>query len=115
MQDANSMGGKTKIALVGPNFFSYIQAIRDELIKRGYPCVYFDERHSNSITAKIAYRLNISSLVRRRRDQRLEKMLSDIVQFGATDVYLISVEVITGRFCRIIAFTWYSRSFVHVG
>lgn len=91
-----------RIALVGPNFFSYVQAIRDEFIARGYPCSYFDERHSNSISAKITYRLQLTSLLKRQRDRHLAEMLKRILADGTTDVFLINTEVATPKFVQAL-------------
>lgn len=87
-----------RISLIGPNFFSYIQAIRDELIKRGFPCSYFDERHSNSLIAKILYRLGLTAILRYKRDRHLSHILDQIIENRITDVFLIDVEVITPLF-----------------
>jgi hypothetical protein len=86
------------LTLIGPDFFSYIQAIRDELIKRGYVCYYKDERHSNSIITKIAYRLQLTNILKSKRDIHLSKILKEIFSNGTTDVYLIDIEVITTEF-----------------
>lgn len=93
---------KKSIALIGPNFFSYIQAIRDEFIVRGYPCRYFDERHSNSISAKIAYRLQLTSLLKKRRDKHLAEILEQILAEGSTDVFLIDTEVVNPAFVKAL-------------
>lgn len=93
---------KKSIGLVGPNFFSYIQAIRDEFIDRGYPCIYFDERHSNSINAKIAYRLKINSILKNQRDRHLEEILEQIIGNNLTDVFLIDTEVVTPEFVKTL-------------
>lgn len=97
-----SFGIEKRIALVGPNFFSYIQAIRDEFIIRGYPCIYYDERHSNSIRAKIAYRLQLTSLLKKRRDIHLAEILEKIIAEGTTDVFLIDTEVVNSTFVKAL-------------
>lgn len=93
---------KIRIALIGPDFFSYIQAIRDEFIIRNYPCRYFDERHSNSISVKIAYRLKLASILKNRRNQHLAKILEQIIADETTDVFLIDTEVITPEFVKTL-------------
>ncbi len=91
-----------RIALVGPNFFSYIQAIRDEFIARGFSCTYYDERHSNSIGAKIAYRLHLDTFIKRHRDRHLSEVLKKIIADGTTDVYLIDIEVVNTDFVKAL-------------
>jgi len=89
-----------RISLIGPNFFSYVQAICEEFISRGYPCQYFDERHSNSIATKIAYRLRLHSLLKHKRDQHLSTIRDQIILSKATDVFLINVEVVDPTFVK---------------
>lgn len=96
---------KIQISLIGPDFFGYIQSIRDELIQRGYQCFYFDERHSNSIFNKIAYRLKFTKILQKNRDLHLLNILKEIANSGTTDVYLIDVEVITTAFVSALRAT----------
>jgi hypothetical protein len=90
--------GAKKIALIGPDFFNYTQSIRDEILKREYNCTYFDERHSNSLITKIAYRLQINFLVKKMRDQHFNKIYENIVKNSFTEVFLIDTEVVTAEF-----------------
>lgn len=89
---------KPNIALIGPDFFSYVQSVRDEFIRRGYRCVFYDERHSNSIFSKIAYRLKLTFIVRSKRDSHINKILEDIIQQKTEHVFLISTEVVDRNF-----------------
>jgi len=91
-----------RIALIGPNFFSYTEGIRLTFLKRGIFCVNFDERHSNSIIAKILYRLQIHSLFRRKRNKHLEKIFSSLVDLNISDVFLINTEAISSQFIRLL-------------
>lgn len=90
----------TKIAIIGPSFFSYVQAIRDEFRKRGLSCQSFDERHSNRILAKIIYRLNLTWLQQKQRDRHLDRILQEISIQNFTDVLLVDVEVIDKEFVQ---------------
>jgi hypothetical protein len=89
-----------KIAVVGPNFFSYMHAIRDQFRSLGIESEYFDERHSNSIPAKICYRLNISLLIGNKRQEHLNKLMNSIFDGVFTDVLLIDVEVVDKSFIQ---------------
>ena len=99
-------GGKPaterRIALTGPDFFSYIQAVRDEFIRRGYPSKYHDERHSNSVWTKIAYRLQFASHLKVQRQRHLDSIRREILADGTTDLYLISTEVINLEFVQAL-------------
>ena len=107
-----------RITLMGPDFFSYVQAIRDEFIKRGYPSSFADERHSNSVLAKIAYRMQWGSVLKRQSEQHLNDILQRIRTDGTTDVYLINTEVATPEFvsqlhalgARVHIYMWDSTS-----
>jgi hypothetical protein len=102
MNGAASSPEPRRIALIGPEFFSYVQAIRDEFIARGYPCRFYDERHSNSIFAKGAYRLQWSFLQKTRRDRHLAEIRRQIETDGTTDVFLINPEVVTVEFVQAL-------------
>jgi hypothetical protein len=98
----NKNNSETVIALIGPDFFSYIQAIRDEITLRGYKCYYYDERHSNTIFSKIAYRLKLKLLIGEQRDRHLKILINKILANKTTDVFLIDVEVIDPNFVNIL-------------
>ena len=51
---------KKKLMVIGPQFFSYTDAITAEIIKRGFFCSVFNQLHSDNIFTKIIYRLNLS-------------------------------------------------------
>jgi hypothetical protein len=89
-----------KVALVGPNFFSYIQAIRGKLTQRGFESQYFDERHSNGIVAKILYRIGFYSKFAARKNRHLDELCERILQEGFGAVVLITVEVCDRRFVQ---------------
>ncbi len=87
-----------KIAIVGPDFFSYMHAIRDEFRRQSIPCEYFDERHSNSISSKIAYRLGLTWFINKKRKEHLSNLREKVIGGNFTDVMLISVEVVDRGF-----------------
>jgi hypothetical protein len=92
----------TKIAIIGPSFFSYVQAIRNEFQKRGVFCQSYDERHSNSILAKIVYRLDLTWLIAKKRVQHLNRIIQDISGQKFTDVLLVDVEVVDKEFVKTL-------------
>ena len=92
-----------KIAVVGPNFFSYIQAVRDELSRRNIYSEYFDERHSNTVFAKIAYRLGFSFLTKRSSEYYLDSLIDEIIKNSFTDVLFFSIEIINEAFLEKLA------------
>lgn len=84
---------EAKIALVGPNFFSYIQAIRLSFTGKGYETEFFDERHKNTIINKILYRLGFYERFPAAKRRHLDGIAQTILAQGYTDVLLIDVEV----------------------
>lgn len=93
---------KRRFALIGPSFFSYIQAIRNGLVAKGFNSDYFDERHANSILVKILYRLGFYSIFSRRKDRHLREILAKVLDGKFTDVLLIDVEVCNLRFVNFL-------------
>jgi len=87
------MTEQRRYALIGPNFFAYIQAIRQNLEQRGIPSAFFDERHANSIPVKILYRLGYYHRFQGRKRQHLDGIAQQVIGGGYTDAYLIDVEV----------------------
>lgn len=80
------------LAIVGPNFFSYTEAIAAEFARRGFAVSTYDEKRSNSVAAKAACRLGIHSRARLRR--HLDELAGRIITSGAEEVLLVGVEVI---------------------
>ncbi len=87
------MSQVSKIALVGPRFFSYIEAIRSSFVERNFRAEFFDERHSNSILSKILYRVGFFEFFPYRKRKHLEGIRNRIISEGFTHVVLIDVEV----------------------
>ena len=50
-----------RVAVIGPSFFSYVQAIAETFRARGFPVEVFDEKHSNRPLAKLRYRRRLYS------------------------------------------------------
>lgn len=96
------MDSNVRIALVGPSFFSYCEAIRDEIQARGIPCTFYDERHSNTVLAKIAYRLQMRWFHKRAAARHLAAIRDGILGSAVTDVILINVEVVTPAFVETL-------------
>jgi hypothetical protein len=94
------MTTRKKIALVGPSFFSYIEAIRGKLAQRGFESRFFDERHSNGILVKILYRIGFYSKFTARKDRHLDEVCAQIFAAGFEAVVLIDVEVCDRRFVQ---------------
>ncbi len=91
------MQDRRKVALVGPSFFSYVEAIRQRLLDRSIGAEFFDERHSNSVPVKILYRIGFYALFPSRKNRHLDDIAARIVQDGFTDALLIDVEVCDTR------------------
>lgn len=91
-----------QIALVGPSFFSYIDAITKCFGTKGYSAKFFDERHSNAKRTKILYRLGFYEMFEGRKRRHLDGVARAIIEGGFTDVLLIDVEVCDGEFVQAL-------------
>lgn len=87
-----------RLAIVGPSFFSYVQAVVDEFNRRGIPAVEFDERPSNRVIDKVIYRLGLGRTRRAAKRRHLDAILDGIRGQRCTDILLISVEVVDRSF-----------------
>jgi hypothetical protein len=98
--NTTAMIASRKVALVGHGFFSYIYAIRDRLAERGFEVGFFDERHANSVSVKILYRLGFYSIFQARKHRHLDQIAGQVVEDKYTDVLLVDVEVCDRRFVQ---------------
>ena len=87
-----------RLAVVGPTFFSYTQAIAGEFRARGFEVAEFDEKHSNRNIAKIMYRLGLGFNPLSPQPRHLSEMADRIIAGGLSDVFLVGVEVISRAF-----------------
>jgi len=87
-----------RLAIVGPTFFSYVQAVANEFRARGIEVAEFDEKHSNHNLAKIMFRLGLGFNPLSPQPRYLDEMADRIIADGFTDVLLISTEVISRTF-----------------
>jgi len=92
------------LAIIGPSFFYYVQAVVEEFRRRGIEAVEFDERHSNRAIDKVIYRLRLDHGAFSPKRKHLARILDEIRTARSTDVLLISVEVVDRDFVsRLIA------------
>jgi hypothetical protein len=107
-----------KLAIVGPTFFSYVQAVAAEFARRGIEIGEFDEKQSNRKRAKIIYRLGLGFSVLSSQPRYLMELADRIIAGQFTDVLLVSVEVINRAFVaklvesglRVHLYMWDSRA-----
>jgi len=83
-----------KIALIGPEFFSYMTSINNEIRERGMDCCFFDERYSNSLLPKILYRFNLSFFISYKKNRHINNIMTSILRNKIEHVVLICVETI---------------------
>jgi hypothetical protein len=87
-----------RLAVVGPTFFSYTQAIAAEFRRRGIEVAEFDEKQSNRKRAKIMYRLGLGFSPLSAQPRYLSELADRIIAGGFGDVFLVGVEVISRAF-----------------
>lgn len=90
------------IDIVGPRFFGYLEAISTKLMEMGIQANVHDERHSNSVFAKICYRLGIEYFIKRKKEDHLKTILQRIKSSKAKKVLLIDTEVINESFVQTV-------------
>ena len=88
----NPAGPNTRVAVIGPSFFSYVQAIAETFRARGFAVSVFDEKHSNRPLAKLRYRRGLYSRQRGPLAAHLAAIREDLVRAQTTDVFLINTE-----------------------
>lgn len=81
-----------RIALIGPSFFSYVDSIRSKIADRGFDVEFFDEKHSNSLLVKVAYRLGIYKVGNNGARDYLNSLTEKLSASRFDDVLLINVE-----------------------
>lgn len=81
-----------KIAIVGPSFFGYLETLQAGFRARGIEAQFYDERWSNMVLSKIAFRFLPRALTRRQSDAHHRKLVDEIMAQGATHVLVISSE-----------------------
>ena len=91
-----------KILIIGPEFFSYKNAISLELNSRKIPSFHLNELHSGSTYSKMSYRLGLYFLIRLKIKAHREKICNYIKQNLITDVIFISPESIDSEYLSLI-------------
>ncbi|TXH61572.1 MAG: hypothetical protein E6Q93_04690, partial [Burkholderiaceae bacterium] len=112
--DASPDPAARRFALVGPRFFAYVDAIRETLERKGHVARYHDERHANTVTAKLLYRLGWYARFPARKRQHLDEVARRVLADGATDVLLVATEAVDRPFVqrlvdagvRVHGYTW---------
>ena len=83
---------EVRVALIGPSFFSYVQAIAAAFRERGVSVTVFDEKHSNRPLAKLLYRLGLQRHRWSPSARHLDTIHAELRAGRATDVFLINTE-----------------------
>lgn len=112
--DRSQIGPPSKLAIIGPTYFSYIPTIVAEFRRRGLDVISFDEKHSNRVPDKIFYRLGLAHHRLSALSRYLRSVTRAITEAGCTDVLLTGVEVIDRQFVerltrqqvRVHFYTW---------
>ena len=81
-----------KLAIIGPNFFSYVQGVAKRFEARGVATRFFDCRYSNSNAAKIYYRFGIHKLIVAPRNHHMAGIIRQIIATGHTHVLGLNAE-----------------------
>lgn len=84
--------GPTKIAIIGPSFFGYLETLETGFRDRGINTHFFDERWSNTVASKIVSRFFPKFFYRRKIDEHQKEIFDKIIAHKTTHVLVISAE-----------------------
>jgi hypothetical protein len=96
-----------KIAVIGPAFFGYCEAIVNEYNSRGVKAFFINELPDESLLRKIIYRLRLKEIVKKNHIAYLEKILRKLKDENATQILIISPDSCDSSFCEKLIFLGY--------
>jgi hypothetical protein len=100
----------SKIAIIGPSFFGYGNAIANTMTGRGLPAVFIDEIFSKNKLIRAFIRIGLGVFLYPLRYRYYEKIYQSILSDRITHVLLISVECVEVSFVKRLKSTG-----IHVG
>ncbi len=84
-----------KVLIIGPSFFSYAQAMKQEFLSRSIYCDFFDDIYPNTIKAKILYRLGLDFFYKSQKKKYCKQIVKFLEKRKITDIIFISPRGVT--------------------
>ncbi len=81
-----------RVALIGPRFFSYLEALSAECQRKGIFATTEDDIHSRTLFWRIVYRLRLSSLYMGKLKAHNRRLISQFKEQGITHVIFVNCE-----------------------
>ena len=81
-----------KVAIIGPAFFGYCDAVASEMCKKGVPAFFINELFSTNKVVRAIIRIGLGKLFHFQKKKYYASILEKLVSSSTTDVLLISVE-----------------------
>lgn len=91
------MQGK-RVALIGPRFFSYLEAVRFEFERRGVSAIAVDDIHSQSIFWRVIYRLGLVAIYGRKLRKYNESLIARLQLEGVCHIVFVNCETYDEKF-----------------
>jgi hypothetical protein len=92
LRDENS-----KVFVIGPDFFGYCEAIRNELISMGNHATWHDERLSGGFWNKVIIRLQLKFLIYWKVKKHIAALKAEVSNFSSTKVLIFNPEMLSKR------------------
>lgn len=91
-----------KIAILGPDFFGYPDAIIKSIVKQGGGAIFIDERPANDFLTKALLRLRYDFLIKNKIKKYYNKVLDKLEDYNPDVILLISPETIQEEYLKEI-------------
>jgi len=89
-----------RVALIGPRFFSYLEALSAECQRKGVFATAQDDIHSRTLFWRVAYRLRLSSLYMGRLKAHNRRLIGEFKEKGITHVIFVNCETYDEAFLQ---------------
>lgn len=87
-----------RIALIGPRFFSYLEAIRNEFEKKGVFAITADDIHNQSIAWRVMYRLGLTTMYQRELREYNYRLLLRLKEEKINQILFVNCETYDEEF-----------------
>lgn len=87
-----------RVALIGPRFFSYLEAIRAEFEKKGVFAITADDIHSQSMAWRVIYRLGLTAFYQRKLREHNRRLLQRLKDERINHILFVNCETYDEEF-----------------
>jgi hypothetical protein len=87
-----------RVALIGPRFFSYLEAISAEFEKKGVFAITADDIHAQSIAWRVIYRLGLTGVYQRKLREYSRSLLLRLKEVRINHILFVNCETYDEKF-----------------